>query len=457
MAGSQVLIPGGGITINSSGSSTYSGSIVGAGGSVAMTGSGTQVLAGTNTFSARHHGIGRHVESEQSVRPAKQPLDPGRRQRGVRPDRGRLRLHGRRLERRRQPGLAGQRNHPNPVALSVGGSGVSTHLFRRHERVRLAPAAAGGLMFTNANIYTDTTINDGTLTIGNGRAAGFRRRSILSMATPSAAQHRLARPPRRRLRPHFRLGQRNRRSTDPAAGLLNYNGRASPGNASLLLNRGGRRQQLRQRQLDLNGPAFRTELHRRTTAAASNPLPHLQSPRPWRPAGQPTNQPGDPTLELSGNLTLGGPLWVQNVANLGTGNPGNANTFNLSGGVTITRTPGSLRAIFRQLQCRLELGRQSNRESNANISGNIVDAAGPGSPQPLILYSNGAAAYYRGGDANLIISGTVNTYAGGTVIDNCGVNGFLGGYHPYTGAAVEVTAGWHAWVTATSACCPAAS
>jgi autotransporter-associated beta strand protein len=51
VAGSEVLIPGGTLTIDGPGGTTFSGSIVGAGGSLTMDGSGTLVLSGSNTYS----------------------------------------------------------------------------------------------------------------------------------------------------------------------------------------------------------------------------------------------------------------------------------------------------------------------------------------------------------------------------------------------------------------------
>ena len=51
MAGSEVLIPGGTLTVDGPGGTTFSGSIVGAGGSLTMDGSGTLVLSGSDTYS----------------------------------------------------------------------------------------------------------------------------------------------------------------------------------------------------------------------------------------------------------------------------------------------------------------------------------------------------------------------------------------------------------------------
>ncbi len=151
--------------------------------------------------------------------------------------------------------------------------------------------------------------------------------------------------------------------------------------------------------------------------------------------GSVPNQANNPTEVFSGSITLGGTMWMQNsdggINGATTTSNLNDLTMNVTGGISITRTPGSQRMLYNNVPSQM----------NTNFSGNIVDAAGTTSPLPLILYTEGGNLT-DGGDninQNLILSGTNNTYAGGTVIDETGA-GFQRGGQLNTGAGIQVGA-----------------
>ncbi len=162
VAGSQVLIPGGTLTLGGNASTTFAGSITGAAGNLIMSGSGTQVLTGSNTYSGGttlSNGT-LNINANAALGAAIGTLTfaaPG----------GTL-----------QSGAEGiQLNAARNVVINSGATATFDTASYNGMTINgaisgsgnLAKTANGMLTLTGANTYTgSTTVNGGTLQVGNG-------------------------------------------------------------------------------------------------------------------------------------------------------------------------------------------------------------------------------------------------------------------------------------------------
>lgn len=108
-------------------------------------------------------------------------------------------------------------------------------------------------------------------------------------------------------------------------------------------------------------------------------------------------QTGGPDFSMSGNLFLGGVMQAGTFVTLG-GN-GSGHSVFYSGTANVDQTIGGVRGVVSHAL--------TNGGDLTRITGNIVDSAG----------SAGNALYLKAVDGRIFISGTNNTYSGGTVIE----------------------------------------